>query len=54
MEEEGGLQVVARTSELPFEKLPNLPLPVLPRIDLGISRVDVMALLYVLPIDFFL
>lgn len=44
MEEEGEVQVV-RTSELPFEQLPNLPPAVIPQIDLGISRVNVMALM---------
>lgn len=41
------LQVVTarpRASQLPFEELPNLPKPVVSRIDLGITREDVLAI----------
>lgn len=34
----------SRASLLPFEQLPNLPKPVVPEIDLGIKREDVLAL----------
>ncbi len=44
-ESEGDVEMQdVRTSELPFEQLPNLPPPVIPKIDLGIARIDVMAL----------
>ena len=33
-----------RASQLPFEQLPNLPKPVVPHIDLGITREDVLAI----------
>ena len=33
-----------RREVVPFEELPNLPKPVIPRIDLGIERTDVLAL----------
>ncbi len=35
---------VVRATQLPFDHLPNLPRPVIPRIDLGLSRVDVLAI----------
>lgn len=33
-----------RASLLPFEQLPNLPKPLIPEIDLGIRREDVLAI----------
>lgn len=33
-----------RREVVPFEELPNLPEPVIPHIDLGIEREDVLAL----------
>ena len=33
-----------RASMLPFEQLPNLPKPVIPTIDLGIKRTDLLAI----------
>jgi hypothetical protein len=33
-----------RASLLPFEQLPNLPKPLVPEIDLGIRREDVLAI----------
>lgn len=35
---------VVRASLLPFEQLPNLPKPLIPEIDLGIRREDVLAI----------
>ena len=35
---------VMKASQLPFEQLPNLPKPVIPQIDLGIQRIDVLAI----------
>lgn len=34
-----------KASKLPFEELPNLPKPVIPKIDLGLRRADVKAML---------
>ena len=41
-----GKEVVppVRASLLPFEQLPNLPKPLVPEIDLGIRREDVLAI----------
>ena len=36
--------VPVRASLLPFEQLPNLPKPIVPEIDLGIKREDVLAI----------
>ena len=36
--------VPVRASLLPFEQLPNLPKPLIPEIDLGIRREDVLAI----------
>ena len=36
--------VPVRASMLPFEQLPNLPKPIVPEIDLGIKREDVLAI----------
>ena len=36
--------VPVRASLLPFEELPNLPKPLIPEIDLGIRREDVLAI----------
>ena len=44
---EGGELAVVKASRLPFEELPNLPKAVIPHIDLGISREDVLAIKYV-------
>ncbi len=41
---EEGAVAVAKVAQLPFERLPNLPRPVIPQIDLSISRVDVLAI----------
>ena len=35
---------LVRASLLPFEQLPNLPKPLIPEIDLGIRREDVLAI----------
>lgn len=34
----------AKAAQIPFEHLPNLPRALVPQIDLGISRVDVLAI----------
>ena len=33
--------------EVPFEDLPNLPKPIIPKIDLGIERIELEALLQI-------
>ena len=40
----GKAVVPVRASLLPFEQLPNLPKPIVPEIDLGIKREDVLAI----------